>query len=102
MSTLLFSEIRPNVKQLQGKPSDLSNAQQSCVPATALGVWLFVTRFRTESIDFEWSEDKLFFLCSEDSKNRFLVLQRQKILIVNLQGQTVLIFIRLGTENIDF
>lgn len=30
----------------------LSNAQQSYVPATALGVWLFVNRLRTESIDF--------------------------------------------------
>ena len=30
----------------------LSNAQQSCVPAFALGVWLFVNRLRTESIAF--------------------------------------------------
>ena len=35
-----------------------SNAQQSCVPATALGVWLFATRLGTESIDFWCSRDK--------------------------------------------
>ena len=50
----------------------LSNAQQSCVPATALGVWLFVNRLRTESIDFYWSGD---------SENKFLVLLGQKILM---------------------
>ena len=30
---------------------DVSNAQQSCVPATALGVWLFINRLRIENID---------------------------------------------------
>ena len=59
-----------------------SNAQQSCVPATALGVWLFVNRLRTESIDF-W--------CSWNKKV-MLVLREQKILIFGVPG----------TENIDF
>ena len=37
-----------------------SNAQQSCVPATALGVSLFVNRLRTESIDFWCSGDRKY------------------------------------------
>ena len=34
-----------------------SNAQQSCVPATALGVWLFVNRMRSENIELWCSGD---------------------------------------------
>ena len=60
----------------------LSNAQQSCVPATALGVWLFAIRLGTESINF-------------------LVLRGQKKLILVFQGQKILIFGAPGTENID-
>ena len=37
-----------------------SNAQQSCVPATALGVWLFVNRMRSENIELWCSGDRKY------------------------------------------
>ena len=40
--------------------SKLSNAQQSCVPATALGVWLFVNRMRSENIELWCSGDRKY------------------------------------------
>ena len=63
----------------------LSNAQQSCVPATALGVWFFVIRMRSENIELWCSGDRrywFFVLGHGDRKYWFLVLRDQKILIL--------------------
>ena len=78
----------------------ISNAQQSCVLATALGVWLFVNRMRSENIELWCSGDRrywFFVLCHGDRKYWFLVLRGQKRLIFGAPG-----FGAPGTENIDF
>ncbi len=71
----------------------LSNAQQSCVPATALGVWLFVNRMRSENIEL-W--------CSRDRKYWIFVLWGQKILMFGAPGTKNIDFWCSGIENIDF
>ena len=62
----------------------ISNAQQSCVPATALVSWLRLNRLGTENIVFWWSW--------EQTKNCLLGVQKYKILI----------FGGLGTDSIDY